>query len=125
MLLAMRHIYEHKVIWGCNHAEVVVICSVQGYGPKGAGLGGHIYPGSGATCDTKHMTANQVPPVPDPSISMIAPGTPTLPGKDPLEPEDVIPDDPGREFKTMEGSHPSASGPRVINAGIPGPGPLL
>lgn len=28
-------------------------CSVQGYGPKMAGLDAYVYPGSGATCDTR------------------------------------------------------------------------
>ena len=29
------------------------VCSVQGYGEKAPGIGAYVYPGSGATCDTK------------------------------------------------------------------------
>ena len=32
-------------------------CSVQGYGEKGPGIGAFVYPGSGATCDTRPASA--------------------------------------------------------------------
>ena len=91
---------------------------MQGYGSKGGGLGGHIYPGSGATCDTKLMTP-VLQRTEEIVLGSLAPGTPNHQTQ---EPEDSIPEDPEREFKTQDGSHPSANGPRIINVGIPGPG---
>lgn len=32
-------------------------CSVQGYGEKAPGIGAFVYPGSGATCDTRPASA--------------------------------------------------------------------
>ena len=32
-------------------------CSVQGYGEKSPGIGAFVYPGSGATCDTRPASA--------------------------------------------------------------------
>lgn len=95
---------------------------MQGYGSKGSGLGGHIYPGSGATCDTHHMQPEVK--TEDPVLSNMAPSTPEASGHGMEEPEEAIPDDPEREFKTSEGSHPAPEGPRIINVGIPGPGEL-
>ena len=34
-------------------------CSVQGYGQKAPGIGAFVYPGSGATCDTRPVSAGQ------------------------------------------------------------------
>lgn len=39
-----------------------VCCSVQGYGQKAPGIGAFVYPGSGATCDTRPASAGAAAP---------------------------------------------------------------
>ena len=40
---------------GCDNDQRA--CSVQGYGQKAPGIGAFVYPGSGATCDTRPASA--------------------------------------------------------------------
>ena len=43
----------------CQYLFLVLMgaCSVQGYGEKAPGIGAFVYPGSGATCDTRPASA--------------------------------------------------------------------
>ena len=112
--------------------------SVQGYGQKVAGMDlGWVYPGSGGTCDSrppmKPAFANggdQADAVtfasPDPSASDAGPST-DAPGQQASGVADReltvgIEEDPDAEFRAAEGPVPPATGPRVINVGIHGPG---
>lgn len=94
--------------------------SVQGYGKKPVQGGGFVYPGSGATCDTKAPKGEEAPrqtPQEEATTSEI--GGHSLHSD--LDPE-VPPDDPDLEFAAVPGEHPPVNGPRIINVGIPGPG---
>ncbi|CAG9462216.1 unnamed protein product [Pedinophyceae sp. YPF-701] len=84
----------------------IFFASVQGYGPKAPGLDAFVYPGSGATCDTR------------PSARFAQ--TTDSRGE-------TIEEDPENEFAYRGGEMPPTAGPRVINVGIdhPGPEPLL
>lgn len=92
------------------------LCSVQCYGKRS--LGGWMYPGSGATCDTRTPSAN--PAAPDTAPANGDSQLPSAPAQDGFG--EVPPEDPELEFATAEGEHPLPGGPRVINVGIAGPG---
>ncbi|KAK9837158.1 hypothetical protein WJX81_006872 [Elliptochloris bilobata] len=114
-----------------DDADNILFASVQGYGRRTAApTDGWIYPGSGATADSRHP-----PPPPPPSAEHLEPGVSVnggaggntlaagaaggLGGKgDPSG----IEEDPEAEFVGGDAERPPSSGPRVINVGIPGPG---
>jgi acetoin utilization deacetylase AcuC-like enzyme/ankyrin repeat protein len=91
-----------------NDKDNVFFASVQGYGPKGYGMGAYVYPGSGATCDTK-----QVNKPPGEEINEMDEDTPSV---------QEIEEDPDAEFCYQGGEIPRTEGPRIIDVGIPGPG---
>lgn len=127
----------------------VFFASVQGYGPKMPGVGAFVYPGSGATCDTRAIVTTEVEVAEVPlevegeALAMdIADRKPeaavvatTWEGKrkpnrqdDPkvsaahAAEGDVIIEDPDHEFTYDGGEMPRTEGPRIIDVGIPGPG---
>ena len=89
----------------------VFFASVQGYGHKAPGIEAFVYPGSGATSDTRPPRA--------PSV---------LPGDEAeaeVGPEPALGEDPSGEFVYRGGERPSvgADGPRIINVGVERSGP--
>ncbi|KAL0037126.1 hypothetical protein WJX79_001631 [Trebouxia sp. C0005] len=92
-----------------DDAENILFASVQGYGQKAPGIGAFVYPGSGATCDTRPASAGQAA---DPNVAQPSGMTMTE--------EDDIMEDPDNEFGAD--AAPQGEGPRIINVGIPGPG---
>ena len=85
--------------------DSIFFASVQGYGPKMPGaLNAFVYPGSGATCDTR------------PSVGLEGEGGEGGEGEMPVV------EDPDREFVYVGGEAPRTEGPRIIDVGIPGPG---
>ena len=109
--------------------ENVFFASVQGYGPKGYGIGAFVYPGSGATCDTKQLAKHV-----DAEIDEIKAGFnggvgDGMGSKDNMDinasDQDTlshIEEDPDGEFVYSGGEMPRTEGPRIIDVGIPGPG---
>lgn len=45
-----------------SRQETICVCSAQGYGEKAPGTGFYVYPGSGATCDTRPVQAAAAEP---------------------------------------------------------------
>ena len=91
---------------------------MQGFGKKPSLDGGYVYPGSGATCDTDAELAKREPEAASQAVE------PDSSVNDEAAFREVPPEDPDVEFKTLPGHHPPNTGPRVINVGIPGPGPV-
>lgn len=111
----------------------VFFASVQGYGPKGYGIGAFVYPGSGATCDTKqvakHVDAeiDEVDGVDGTDGADGERGATNGNGAHPTSGSDqtnavIIEEDPDGEFLYTGGEMPRTEGPRIIDVGIPGPG---
>ena len=98
--------------WHDEHdKDAIFFASVQGYGPKGYGLGSFVYPGSGATCDTQQVRGETVRHIDE------------INGVDKVEDSEIeIEEDPDGEFKYSGGDMPRTEGPRIIDVGIPGPG---
>ncbi|KAL3144011.1 hypothetical protein ABBQ32_003818 [Trebouxia sp. C0010 RCD-2024] len=93
-----------------DDADNILFASVQGYGQKAPGIGAFVYPGSGATCDTRPASAGATAP---PGVAQ--------PNDLPSTEQEEIVEDPDNEFDTdVDSKH--GDGPRVINVGIPGPG---
>ncbi|KAL0048951.1 hypothetical protein WJX82_003017 [Trebouxia sp. C0006] len=82
-----------------DDADNILFASVQGYGQKAPGIGAFVYPGSGATCDTRPASAGQAT---DPNIAQPSSASMTEEG--------------------VKNAAPKGEGPRIINVGIPGPG---
>jgi ribosomal subunit interface protein len=110
----------------------VFFASVQGYGPKGYGIGAFVYPGSGATCDTKQLARHVEAEIDEVNgggdggdLGGEGKGTMSDSGalgaseQDPLT---NIEEDPDGEFVYVGGEVPRTEGPRIIDVGIPGPG---
>jgi len=92
----------YKPWLGATDPDTIFFASVQGYGKRDHGSEGWVYPGSGATADSK-------PP-------------PLVPGAPPLN-QAGIPEDPRSEFAANpEAEVAPTEAPRIINVGIPGPG---
>jgi len=92
----------YKPWLGVEDPQSIMFASVQGYGKKDPRSDAWVYPGSGATCDSK-------PPLPPP-------GAPVLNAAG-------VPEDPSGEFVTQPDAEVAPlEAPRVINVGIPGPG---
>jgi len=116
----------------------VFFASVQGYGPKGYGIGAFVYPGSGATCDTKqvakHVNAEIDEVDGDEGFDLddgAAYGAAYGASEDANAKRAnnasnannaVIEEDPDGEFQYKGGEMPRTEGPRIIDVGIPGPG---
>eukprot|EP00890_Picochlorum_soloecismus_P001450 jgi/Picsp_1/2305/NSC_05769-R1_histone deacetylase len=98
--------------WYDEHdKDAIFFASVQGYGPKGFGIGSFVYPGSGATCDTQQVRGENAGHIDE------------VNGVDRVEdPVIEIEEDPDGEFKYSGGDMPRTEGPRIIDVGIPGPG---
>ena len=115
---------------------------MQGYGRRSAAAADSwVYPGSGATADSR-PPRRAPPPPPPPGEVLIANGGVGVAahangaasgaelglgaGAGCAEPaehaEPPVEEDPGAEFEGSDSERPPASGPRVINVGIPGPG---
>lgn len=92
-----------------DDAENILFASVQGYGQKAPGIGAFVYPGSGATCDTRPASAGHA----------IDPNSAQPSGMSTTEEDDIV-EDPDNEFGAD--TVPQGEGPRIINVGIPGPG---
>jgi len=106
----------------------VFFASVQGYGPKGYGIGAFVYPGSGATCDTKQL-AKHVDAEIDEVNGVVdggkeGNGAPGVLGENKTSAthNPNIEEDPDGEFVYVGGEMPRTEGPRIIDVGIPGPG---
>jgi hypothetical protein len=81
---------------------------------------GFVYPGSGATCDTKAPRGEDgVRNIPQEQATTSQFGGHSLHSEHDAE---NPPDDPDLEFAAVPGEHPPVTGPRIINVGIPGPG---
>ncbi len=112
---------------------------MQGYGRRSAAAADSwVYPGSGATADSRPpRRAPAAPPPPgdvliaNGGVGVAAHANGAACGADlglgaaagcaePAEPP--VDEDPGAEFEGSDSERPPASGPRVINVGIPGPG---
>lgn len=98
--------------WHDEHdKDAIFFASVQGYGPKGFGLGSFVYPGSGATCDTQQVRGENAGHIDE------------VNGIGEVEDSEIeIEEDPDSEFKYSGGDMPRTEGPRIIDVGIPGPG---
>jgi len=90
----------------------IFFASVQGYGPKGYGMGAYVYPGSGATCDTWQVSKSSAREINEVSVNPM----------DGVKPPEEIEEDPDAEFAYGGGEMPRTEGPRIIDVGIPGPG---
>lgn len=112
----------------------VFFASVQGYGPKGYGIGAFVYPGSGATCDTKQLSKHVDAEIDELNGSgddgtsgdgkgvMSRGGAPITLGSSDQDTLSHIEEDPDGEFVYVGGEMPRTEGPRIIDVGIPGPG---
>ncbi|KAH7624757.1 hypothetical protein Ndes2526B_g00126 [Nannochloris sp. 'desiccata'] len=120
----------------------IFFASVQGYGPKAPGyMDAYVYPGSGATCDTKGMLSREVEELADEDDedAMLVEGAVKIDELDGNAPtgtgvssqqqqqhhnngEQQIEEDPDHEFVYSGGEMPRTEGPRIIDVGIPGPG---
>jgi acetoin utilization deacetylase AcuC-like enzyme/ankyrin repeat protein len=120
----------------------IFFASVQGYGPKAPGyMDAYVYPGSGATCDTKGMLSREVEELADEGnedASLVEGNAVKIDELDASHgPSGVsqqqqhqqqhngehhIEEDPDREFTYTGGEMPRTEGPRIIDVGIPGPG---
>ena len=110
----------------------VFFASVQGYGPKGYGIGAFVYPGSGATCDTKQVAKHvnaEIDEVDGEGFDLdggAANGASEEQANNANNANNasnaVIEEDPDGEFQYRGGEMPRTEGPRIIDVGIPGPG---
>jgi len=122
----------------------IFFASVQGYGPKAPGyMDAYVYPGSGATCDTKGMLSGEVEelaedndneaPLVEGAVKIDELDANAPPGTGPsseqhphhhrhINGEQHIEEDPDHEFVYSGGEMPPTEGPRIIDVGIPGPG---
>ncbi len=111
----------------------IFFASVQGYGPKAPGyMDAYVYPGSGATCDTKGMLSREVEELADEEDPLVE-GAVKIDELDATtgapshhnttnNGEQQIEEDPDHEFVYSGGEMPRTEGPRIIDVGIPGPG---
>lgn len=93
-----------------NDKDHVFFASVQGYGPKAHGVAAYVYPGSGATCDTKQLSKHATDAINEVDVTMEENNS------------EEIEEDPDGEFLYGGGEMPRTEGPRIIDVGIPGPG---
>jgi acetoin utilization deacetylase AcuC-like enzyme/ankyrin repeat protein len=110
----------------------IFFASVQGYGPKAPGyMDAYVYPGSGATCDTKGMLSREVEELADEEDTLVEgaikidelDATTGVPASQAANTgEQQIEEDPDHEFVYSGGEMPRTEGPRIIDVGIPGPG---
>lgn len=97
-----------------NDKDNVFFASVQGYGPKAHGIGAYVYPGSGATCDTRQVAKHATDEINEVDT--------TMESIDDIKAFQEIEEDPDGEFLYGGGEMPRTEGPRIIDVGIPGPG---
>jgi acetoin utilization deacetylase AcuC-like enzyme/ankyrin repeat protein len=124
----------------------IFFASVQGYGPKAPGyMDAYVYPGSGATCDTKGMLSREVEELADEDDDGGGEGAIRIDDLDDNNNNNTtstglqkqqhpnnsingdsnnqtIEEDPDHEFVYSGGEMPRTEGPRIIDVGIPGPG---
>ena len=93
-----------------NDKDHVFFASVQGYGPKAHGIAAYVYPGSGATCDTRQVGKHATDEINEVDVEMDE------------NSNGEIEEDPDCEFLYGGGEMPRTEGPRIIDVGIPGPG---
>eukprot|EP00878_Enallax_costatus_P016221 GHUV01017014.1.p1 GENE.GHUV01017014.1~~GHUV01017014.1.p1 ORF type:complete len:704 (+),score=270.00 GHUV01017014.1:1195-3306(+) len=128
------HVYHTYQPWfDVDDDDNVLFASVQGYGPKAPTMPEvFVYPGSGATCDSKELKLAQ-DKQPAAAVDAAAPAGAAVTADAPAGPapdektNHLVEEDPDHEFPSTTADDPVLAGPRIIDVGIPGPGfhPLL
>jgi len=110
--------------------ENIFFASVQGFGPKMPGMEAFVYPGSGATRDSREnggeegQEANGTGDGTNDDDAMAIDSNPTTTTTSTTITTTAIDEDPDKEFTTKEDEeNPPPDAPRVIDVGIPGFGP--
>lgn len=102
--------------------ENIFFASVQGFGPKMPGMEAFVYPGSGATRDSRENGGEQeTNGTGDDDDAIAIHNNSTIPTTTTTY---TIDEDPDKEFTTKDDEeNPPPDAPRVIDVGIPGFGP--